>query len=98
MTSEAILKIQACLTVCRDGNEKKKIIDVEVLLKRHKAESVISLLKRLVKEKGKTLVTLINTDESRFEIDETIGTMFGLHLAIRRLEREMKEVKDTCQN
>ena len=94
MTTDTIQKIQACLTVCRNGDEKRKIIDVELLLKRHKAESVISLLKRLLKEKQKTLVTLIDTDESRFEIDEIIGTMFRLHLAIRRLEREKEEVKE----
>ena len=96
MTTDTIQKIQACLTVCRNGDEKRKIIDVEVLLKRHKAESVISLLKRLLKEKQKTLTTLVNTDESRYEIDEIIGTMFRLHLAIRRLEREREEVNNTC--
>ena len=96
MTADTIHKIQACLTVCQNGGEKKKIIDVEVLLKRHKAESVISLLKRLFKEKQKTLTTLINTDESRFEIDETIGQMFRLHLAISRLEQEREGVKETC--
>jgi hypothetical protein len=42
------------------------------------------------------LVALINMDESRFEIDETIGTMFRLHLAISRLEQEREEVKETC--
>jgi hypothetical protein len=98
MTADKIQKIQACLTVRHNGDQKKKIIDVEVLLKRHKAESVISLLKRLLKEKQKSLVALDNTDESRFEIDETIGTMFWLHLAIRRLEREKEEVNDTCQS
>ena len=98
MTADTIHKVQACLTVCQNGGQKKKIIDVEVLLKRHKAESVISLLKRLLKEKQKSLVTLVNTDESRFEIDETIGQMFRLHLAIRRLEKETEEVKDTCQS
>ena len=96
MTTDTIQKIQACLTVRHNGGQKKKIIDVEVLLKRHKAESVISLLKRLLKEKQKSLVALINTDESKIEIDETIGTMFRLHLAISRLEQERKEVKETC--
>ena len=95
MTGDTIQKIQACLTVSRDGDEKK-IIDVELLLKRHKAESVISLLKRLLKEKQKSLVTLVDTDESRYEIDETIGQMFRLHLAIRRLQKETEEVKDKC--
>ena len=98
MTTESIQKVQALLTLCRNGDRKKKIIDVEILLKRHKAESVISLLKELLKEKQKTLVALIVTDESRFEIDETIGTMFRLHLAIRRLEREVEGEKITCQN
>lgn len=96
MTTDTIRKIQACLTVRQNGGQRK-IIDVEVLLKRHNAESVISLLKRLLKEKQKNLVSLINTDESRFEIDETIGTMFRLHLAIRRLEQERKEVKEKCR-
>jgi hypothetical protein len=95
MTTDTIQKIQACLTVRHNGGQKK-IIDVEVLLKRHKTESVISFLKGLLKEKQKNLVALINTDESRFEIDETIGTMFRLHLAIRRLEQEREEVKDRC--
>ena len=95
MTGDTIQKIQACLTVSRDGDEKK-IIDVALLLKRHKAESVISLLKRLLKEKQKSLVTLVDTDESRYEIDETIGQMFRLHLAIRRLQKETEEVKDKC--
>jgi hypothetical protein len=98
MTADIIQKIQACLTVRQNGGQKRKIIDVEVLLKRHNAESVISLLKRLLKEKQKNLVSLINTDESRFEIDETIGTMFRLHLAIRRLEQEREEVKERCRN
>ena len=98
MTTETIQKVQALLTVCRNGDRKKKIIDVEVLLKRHKAESVISLLEGLLQEKQKTLVALFDADESRFEIDETIGTMFRLHLAIRRLEREVEGAKITCQN
>jgi hypothetical protein len=98
MTADTIQKIQACLTVLQNGGQKRKIIDVELLLKRHNAESVISLLKRLLKEKQKNLVSLINTDESRFEIDETIGTMFRLHLAIRRLEQEREEVKERCRN
>ena len=98
MTAESIQRVQALLTVCHNGNGKKKIIDVEVLLKRHRTESVVSLLKELLKEKQKTLVALIDMDESRFEIDETVGTMFRLHLAIRRLEREVEGATITCQN
>ena len=42
MTAETIQMVQALLTVCRNDDRKKKIIDVEVLLKRHRTESVIS--------------------------------------------------------
>ena len=88
MTAKTIQKVQACLTVSHNG-EKKKIIDVEGVLKRHKAGSVISLLKELLKEKQKTLLALVGEDESRSEIDETIATMFRLHMAIMRLEQEV---------
>jgi integrase len=56
MTAESIQKVQALLTVDRNGDGKKKIIDVEVLLKRHRTESVVSLLKGLLKEKQKGLI------------------------------------------
>ena len=95
MTPETIQKIQACLTVYRNGDGKKKIIDVEVLLKRHKTEAVISLLKGLLEEKQKALIALFDADESRFEIDETIGAMFRLNLAIKRLEWEVEEARNT---
>jgi hypothetical protein len=96
MTTETIQKVQSCLTVCRNG-DRKKIINVEVLLKRHGTESVVSLLKGLLKEKQKTLVALFEADESRFEIDETIGTMFRLYLAIWRLEQEVDGAGITSQ-
>ena len=97
MTIETIQNVQSCLTVRKNGTSKK-IVDVETLLKRHGNSQVLSLLLDLQKEKQKSLVALINTDESKFEVDETIGTMFRLHLAISRLEQEREEVKDNCQN
>ena len=89
MTPEIIHRVQALLTVCHNGQRKEKIVDVEILLKRHKAESVVSLLKGLLKEKQKALVALIVTDESRTEIDEIAGAVSRLHMAIKRLEREV---------
>jgi len=97
MTPEIIQRVQACLTVSRNG-DRKKIIEVETLLKRHRTESVIALLRGLLKAKKKTVVPLIEADESQFEIDETIGAMFRLHLAIRRLEEEVDREIIRSQN
>jgi hypothetical protein len=96
MTSDAIHKVQSCLTVRQNGTSKK-IVDVEILLKRHGHGQVLSLLLDLIKEKQKKLVRLMEGDRSEREIDETVAQMFRLHMAIKVIEREM-EVKETCQN
>ena len=92
MTTDAIQKIQACLTVSQNGTSKR-IVDVETLLKRHGRGQVLSLLLDLQKEKEKKLVRLMEGDRSKCEIDETVAQMFRLHMAIKVIEREMEEVK-----
>jgi hypothetical protein len=96
MTSEAIHKVQSYLTVRQNGTSKK-IVDVETLLKRHEHGQVLSLLLDLIKEKQKKLVRLMEGDKSRPEIDETVAQTFRLHMAIKVIERDMEEVKETCQ-
>ena len=96
MTSDAIQKVQSYLTVRQNGT-RKKIVDVETLLKRHGNGQVLSLLLDLQKEKQKKLVRLMAGDRSKHEIDETVAQTFRLHMAIKVIEREM-EVKETCQN
>jgi len=98
MTIETIQTIQDYLTISNGNGERKKIVNVEPLLKRHPPFSVIELLKNLLRQKGKKLVCLVDLDKSRIDIDQTIGEMFRLHMAIKTLEREMEEVKITCQN
>jgi hypothetical protein len=95
MTLEAIRDVQSYLTVKQNGNSKK-ILDVETLLKRHGNGQVLSLLLDLVKEKQKKLVRLMEGDKSRPEIDEIIAETFRLHMAIKAIERETEEVKETC--
>ena len=92
MTSDAIQKVQSCLTVRQNGTSKR-ILDVETLLKRHGRGQVLSLLLDLQKEKEKKLVRLMEGDRSKREIDETVAQMFRLHMAIKVIEREMEEVK-----
>ena len=93
MTVETIQKVQAYLTIRQNGS-RKKIVDVETLLKRHGHGQVLSLLIDLQKEKEKRLVYLMQGDRSKREIDETVAQMFRLHMAIKVIERE--EVKETC--
>ena len=94
MSVETIQQAQAFLTIRQNGSSKK-IVDVEILLKRHGHGQVLSLLLDLVKEKQKKLVRLMEGDRSKCEIDETVAQMFRLHMAIKVIEREM-EVRETC--
>ena len=97
MTIKTIQSIQKYLTVSH-SDQHRKIINVEVLLKRHGPEPVISVLKGLYKEKGEILARLIKGDKSSPRIDELISAMFRIHMAIKMLEREMEEVRNTCPN
>ena len=101
MTIETINSIQEFLTVSHN-DQSRKIVNVEVLLKRHGPEPVISVLKRLYKEKGEILAKLMGGDKSSPKIDEVISAMFRIHMAIREIEKwvtqetEGKEVGLIC--
>jgi tryptophan 2,3-dioxygenase len=102
MTTETIQSIQEYLTVSHD-HQSRKIVNVEVLLRRHGPEPVIYVLKRLYKEKGEILAKLMEKDKSSSKIDEVIAAMFRIHMAIKEIEKwakqetEGKEVKLICQ-
>jgi hypothetical protein len=93
MTRETIQTAQDFLTVAKKDNGTRKIIDIDQLLKKHPPEDVIDLLKIMVKEKQQTLRDLILTDKTRPEIDQVVGTLFRITLAIKSLE-DGKEVRD----
>ncbi len=95
MTTDAIQKVQACLTIRQNGTSKK-IVDVENLLKKHGNDQVLFLLLDLLKEKQKKLVRLMQGDRSKPEIDETVAQTFRLHMAIKVIERKMEEVNNKC--
>jgi flagellar biosynthesis chaperone FliJ len=95
MTADTIKQIQSYLTVRQNGTSKK-IVDVEILLKRHGHDRVLAFLLDLLKAKQKKLVRLIEGDRSRREIDETVAQTFRLHMAIKVIEREMEEVNSKC--
>ena len=93
MTREAIRTAQDYLTIGTKDNGKRKIIDLEQLLRRHSSQEVIDLLKSLIKEKQQSLRDLILRDKTRPEIDEMVSVLFRITMAIKTIEGE-KEVRD----
>jgi len=91
MTTETLKEAQDYLTITRD-DQARRIIDIEILLKRYPTTMVLSFLKELLKEKEKTLRDLVVTDKTTPKVNETIGAMFRIQMAIKTIERE-REVK-----
>ena len=93
MTRETIQTAQDYLTIGTKDNGKRKIIDLDQLLRRHSCSDVIDLLKTMIKEKQQTLRDLILTDKTKPEIDEVVAILFRITMAIKTIEGE-KEVRD----
>jgi len=95
MDNETVQNAQDYLTVISESRIRK-IIDVKTLLERHSKHKVVSLLRDLSKQKQKELMELINSDKTSSGINDTIVTMFRLHMAINTIENGyeiLKEVK-----
>jgi len=93
MTNEMIQTVQDYLTVAAKENGKKKIMDIDQLLRKHSSEEVINLLKTILKEKQEKLRDFILEDKTKPEIDETVAVMFRVTMAIRTIENG-KEVRN----
>jgi len=92
MSRETIQEIQAYLTYVTE-ERVRRIVDIEPLLERHPKESVVSFLEDLYKEKEKVLKRLINEDKTSSKINELIVAMFRIHMAMKTIEGDEKEVK-----
>ena len=86
MTKEMIQTAQDYLTMTTKENGKKKIVDLNRLMRIHPSEEVVSLLKTILKEKRVVLRDFILADKTKKEIDETVSVMFRITMAIRTLE------------
>jgi len=91
MTSTTIKNAQECLTISYD-DQRKKIIDIENLLHRHKTAIVVKFLDGLYHEYEALLKKEVSTDKSSSKIDETVSRMFRIFMAMREIEREDEEV------
>ena len=87
MTQQMLEEAQEFLTIVNNGTTKR-IIDIETLIKRHQKETILSFMKGLLVEKQKTLKGLVVKDKTAYTVNETIGAIFRIYMAIKTLERE----------
>jgi hypothetical protein len=92
MTVDKINEIQNYLTIDY-GDYKKTILDMNLILRRHAPEAVVTFLYQLVKEKEKALRNLIITDKTSPKVNDTVAFMLRVYLVIKILEREMEGLK-----
>jgi hypothetical protein len=92
MTLEKINEIQDYLTIDY-GEHKKTILDMNLILRRHTPEAVVTFLYQLIKEKEKALRNLIITDKTSSKINDIVSFMFRIFMVIKILERETEEMK-----
>jgi len=92
MTKRAINDVQSFLTFMQsDGDRVYQIVNVELLLRRHPPEAVVSFLQELHKDYGKALSRLIQEDKTSSRINELVAKRFRIKMAIntiRNLEKE----------
>jgi hypothetical protein len=92
MTKRAINDVQSFLTFV--GNEEKRvyqIVNVELLLRRHPPEAVITFLQELHKDYGKALSKLIQEDKTNSQINELVAKRFRVKMAINTIRNYEKD-------
>ena len=91
MNEAIISEAQDYLTVEKDEGYKR-IVDIINLLQSHSTKEVILFLKDYLKGKEQALRNLILIDKTHRRIDQYVGAMFRITMAIKTLE-EGEEVK-----
>ena len=92
MTKRAINDVQSFLTFMEtDGNRVYQIVNVELLLRRHPPESVVTFLQELHKDYGKSLSKFIQEDKTNSQINELVAKRFRLKMAINTIKNYGKQ-------
>ncbi len=86
MTKRAINDVQDFLTVILDdGNRVYQIVNVELLLRRHPPEAVISFLQELNTDLSKKLRKHIKHDKTNPYINEIVAKRWRIKMAINTI-------------
>jgi hypothetical protein len=72
-------------------NRTYQIVNVELLLRRHNPQAVISFLKELQKDYGKALSKLIQEDKTNSQINELVAKRFRVKMAINTIRNYGKD-------
>ena len=95
MTKKVINHVQEFLTVV-DGGKVYQIVNITLLLKRHRTDAVIVFLKELQGDYKKELAKLIKTDRTDPKINELVAKNFRIKMAINTIRNYDKGVKDAA--
>ena len=94
MTKSAINNVQEFLTIVdNQGKRCFQIVNVELLLRRHPPDAVMTFLKELNKEYGKTLSKLIKVNKTNAMINELVVKRFRIKMAINTIRNYGKEME-----
>jgi len=86
MTKRAINDVQEFLTVILDdGDRVYQIVNVELLLRRHPPEAVISFLQELNRDLSKKLSKLIKHDKTNLCINDIVAKRWRIKMAINTI-------------
>ena len=95
MTKRVINEVQDYLTICGEGRVYQ-IVNVEMLLKRHKGEAVIGFLNLLRNDYKKELKQLIQSNKTDPRINELVAKNFRIRMAINTIKNAEKGVKNAA--
>ena len=95
MTKRVINEVQEYLTICGE-DRVYQIVNVEMLLKKHKGEAVIGFLNLLREDYKKELKQLIQNNKTDPKINELVAKNFRIRMAINTIKNDKKEVKNAA--
>ena len=95
MTKRVINEVQEYLTVVGE-DRVYQIVNVEMLLKRHKGEAVIGFLNLLRDDYKKELKQLIQNNKTDPRINELVAKNFRIRMAINTIRNAEKGVKNAA--
>lgn len=91
MTIETIKQAQDYLTYVTE-ERVMRIMDIESLISRHPPGAILAFLDDLYAEMGQALKEALFNDKTSSRINEIVVKMFRVHMAIKTIKTETKEV------
>jgi len=88
MNEMIITEAQDYLTVRKDEDDYRRIVDIRSLFQKHGKEEVTGFLRECLRDKEKALKNLILIDKTNSRVDKFAGAILRIMMAIKILEGE----------